>query len=387
MKRLNFVAGTLVSLALVEFRTLRRRQLQARPAGQSGQTISCAVRFCWTELRIKLSATATPPTLLTACLSSRETMKPIPPDRTRPFRLAPTASCCSISGCRRSNGDCAPSSSCGRIAAGALRFGDVRRVRRPDGTPGSGSVPAAILSGAAIPQHAIAAGGSGQLRSRSRLERALRPCHITVRWRLGLRARLCARRDISAGAGCHHTPSKTAFPHTGSTFLTAGSLGPVVDEPGSTSSSFTTVLIGMSGADFGFDPALTGGDVPEPATWTMLLIGFGGLGAMLHVGAAQPRSKRDCEGRPLARGLKHFSALSRNRTVGSQNVGDTRWHLPQLSRVPAKTAWNTSSVRRDAWSGLTAAQAAARFQTFRDATRAAMRLPSSLRAYALPAEA
>jgi len=32
-----------------------------------------------------------------------------------------------------------------------------------------------------------------------------------------------------------------------------------------------------------------------------------------------------------------------------------------------------------------AAQAAARFQTFRDATRAAMRLPSSLRAYALPA--
>ena len=34
-----------------------------------------------------------------------------------------------------------------------------------------------------------------------------------------------------------------------------------------------------------------------------------------------------------------------------------------------------------------AAQAAARFQTFREATRAAMRLPSSLRAYALPAEA
>jgi len=33
-----------------------------------------------------------------------------------------------------------------------------------------------------------------------------------------------------------------------------------------------------------------------------------------------------------------------------------------------------------------AAQAAARFQTFRDATRAAMRLPSSFRAYALPAE-
>ena len=33
-----------------------------------------------------------------------------------------------------------------------------------------------------------------------------------------------------------------------------------------------------------------------------------------------------------------------------------------------------------------AAQAAARFQTFRDATRAAMRLPSAMRAYALPAE-
>jgi hypothetical protein len=32
------------------------------------------------------------------------------------------------------------------------------------------------------------------------------------------------------------------------------------------------------------------------------------------------------------------------------------------------------------------AQAAARFQTFREATRAAMRLPSSMRAYALPAE-
>ncbi|HEX3366685.1 hypothetical protein [Phenylobacterium sp.] len=32
------------------------------------------------------------------------------------------------------------------------------------------------------------------------------------------------------------------------------------------------------------------------------------------------------------------------------------------------------------------AQAAARFQTFRDATRAAMRLPSNLKAYALPAE-
>jgi hypothetical protein len=34
-----------------------------------------------------------------------------------------------------------------------------------------------------------------------------------------------------------------------------------------------------------------------------------------------------------------------------------------------------------------AAQSAAHFQTFREATRAAMRLPSALRAYALPAEA
>jgi hypothetical protein len=33
-----------------------------------------------------------------------------------------------------------------------------------------------------------------------------------------------------------------------------------------------------------------------------------------------------------------------------------------------------------------AAKAAARFQNFREATRAAMRLPSGLRAYALPAE-
>jgi len=32
------------------------------------------------------------------------------------------------------------------------------------------------------------------------------------------------------------------------------------------------------------------------------------------------------------------------------------------------------------------AQAAARFETLREATRAALRLPSSLRAYALPAE-
>jgi hypothetical protein len=32
------------------------------------------------------------------------------------------------------------------------------------------------------------------------------------------------------------------------------------------------------------------------------------------------------------------------------------------------------------------AQAAARFETLRDATRAALRLPSGLRAYALPAE-
>jgi hypothetical protein len=34
-----------------------------------------------------------------------------------------------------------------------------------------------------------------------------------------------------------------------------------------------------------------------------------------------------------------------------------------------------------------AVQSAAHFQTFRDATRAAMRLPSTFRAYALPAEA
>ena len=34
----------------------------------------------------------------------------------------------------------------------------------------------------------------------------------------------------------------------------------------------------------------------------------------------------------------------------------------------------------------TAAQAAARFETLREATRAALRLPSALRAYGLPAE-
>ena len=34
----------------------------------------------------------------------------------------------------------------------------------------------------------------------------------------------------------------------------------------------------------------------------------------------------------------------------------------------------------------TVAQAAARFETLREATRAALRLPSGLRAYALPAE-
>ena len=86
-------------------------------------------------------------------------------------------------------------------------------------------------------------------------------------------------------------------------------------------------------------------------------------------------------------GLETFlRALSRNRTVGSLNAGDTRWHLPQLSRVPARTAWSISSAIPGAPSGRRTPRRAARFQTFREATRAALRLPSALRAYALPAE-
>jgi hypothetical protein len=49
--------------------------------------------------------------------------------------------------------------------------------------------------------------------------------------------------------------------------------------------------------------------------------------------------------------------------------------LEYLIRDTGRTEWAT------------VAQKAVRFETFRDATRAALRLPSGLRAYALPAEA
>jgi hypothetical protein len=48
--------------------------------------------------------------------------------------------------------------------------------------------------------------------------------------------------------------------------------------------------------------------------------------------------------------------------------------LEYLVRETGRTEWALN------------AQGAARFQTFRDATRAAMRLPSGFRAYALPVE-
>jgi hypothetical protein len=60
-----------------------------------------------------------------------------------------------------------------------------------------------------------------------------------------------------------------------------------------------------------------------------------------------------------------------------------------LAAVVARTSQNgmeylVRDTGRAEWA--LSAQGAARFQTFRDATRAALRLPSSLKAYALPAE-
>lgn len=60
-----------------------------------------------------------------------------------------------------------------------------------------------------------------------------------------------------------------------------------------------------------------------------------------------------------------------------------------LAAVVARTSQNgleylVRETGRPEW-GVNAL-AAARFQNFRDATRAAMRLPSTLKAYALPAE-
>lgn len=52
---------------------------------------------------------------------------------------------------------------------------------------------------------------------------------------------------------------------------------------------------------------------------------------------------------------------------------------------PSGLEYMTQSESQVAWTD--AAQAAAQFRTVRDATRAAMRLPSSLRAFALPVHA
>jgi len=49
--------------------------------------------------------------------------------------------------------------------------------------------------------------------------------------------------------------------------------------------------------------------------------------------------------------------------------------MEYLVQIKGRPEWATSAERAD------------RFQTFREATREAMRLPSTLKAYALPAEA
>jgi hypothetical protein len=61
-----------------------------------------------------------------------------------------------------------------------------------------------------------------------------------------------------------------------------------------------------------------------------------------------------------------------------------------FAAVVARTSQNgleylVRDTGRCEWAAV--AQQAVRFETFRDATRAALRLPSALRAYALPAEA
>jgi hypothetical protein len=78
--------------------------------------------------------------------------------------------------------------------------------------------------------------------------------------------------------------------------------------------------------------------------------------------------------------------VSRNRTVGSIIAGDfTMAFAAVVARTsPKGLEYLVTNLGRCEWADSSAH--AARFQTLRDATREAMRLPSALRAYALPAE-
>lgn len=60
-------------------------------------------------------------------------------------------------------------------------------------------------------------------------------------------------------------------------------------------------------------------------------------------------------------------------------------HAAVVARTsPSGMEYLVGDTGRAEWGPV--AQAAARFETLREATRAALRLPSALRAYALPAE-
>jgi hypothetical protein len=79
--------------------------------------------------------------------------------------------------------------------------------------------------------------------------------------------------------------------------------------------------------------------------------------------------------------------MSRNRTVGSIIAGDfTMAFAAVVARTsPKGLEYLVSNLGHCEWAE--SAQRAARYKTLRDATREALRLPSTLRAYALPAEA
>jgi hypothetical protein len=121
------------------------------------------------------------------------------------------------------------------------------------------------------------------------------------------------------GAVGAHALDNTAFLFTGSLFLNAGNnsfvvphddglqlnidgIGLVVDQPGPTGEVDTPFnVIAPSAGTYNFqmsygeccggpavirfdvnDAPVTGGGIPEPATWGLMLVGFGGLGAMMR---------------------------------------------------------------------------------------------------------